>query len=60
MAELKLTLVKSIIGRKPNQIKTVRALGLTKMHSTVVKQDTVDNRQMIATVAHLVKVEEVK
>jgi len=60
MAEIKLTLVKSVIGRKPNQIKTVKALGLHKTHSTVIKADTDDIRAMAATVSHLVKVEEVK
>ncbi len=60
MADIKVTLVKSTIGRKPNQIKTVKALGLSKVNSSVIKNDTPDNRAMIQTVAHLVKVEEVK
>lgn len=60
MADMKVTLVKSTIGRKPNQIKTVKALGLSKVNSSVIKNDTPDNRAMIQTVAHLVKVEEMK
>jgi len=60
MADIKVTLVKSTIGRKPNQIKTVKALGLSKVNSSVIKNDTPDNRAMIQTVAHLVKVEEMK
>ena len=38
MAELKITLKRSIIGRPQNQRDTVKALGLKKMNSTVVKQ----------------------
>ncbi|MDP2426054.1 MAG: 50S ribosomal protein L30 [Candidatus Izemoplasmatales bacterium] len=60
MADIKITLVKSTIGHKPNQIKTVKALGLSKVHSAVIKADTQDIRGMINTVSHLVKVEEVK
>ena len=37
MAELKITLKKSLIGRPQNQIDTCKALGLTKIRSTVVK-----------------------
>ena len=37
MAELKITLKRSIIGRPQNQRDTVKALGLTKLNSTVVK-----------------------
>ncbi len=37
MSELKITLKRSIIGRPQNQRDTVKALGLGKMHSTVIK-----------------------
>ncbi len=60
MAQIKVTLVKSAIGRKPNQILTLKALGLTKTQSAVVKDDTDAIRGMINTVAHLVKVEAIK
>jgi len=60
MTHLKITLVKSLIGHKPNQIKTVKALGMTKINSSVVKEDTEAIRGMINTVAHLVKVEEIQ
>lgn len=60
MAHITVTLFKSLIGRKPNQVKTVKALGLTKIGSSVVKDDTEAIRGMIATVAHLVKIEETK
>lgn len=60
MAELKVTLKRSIIGRPQNQKDTVKALGLTKINSSVVKSDSVSVLGMIRTVAHLVDVEEVK
>ena len=39
MAQIKITLTKSPIGRKPEQRKTVVALGLGKLNSSVVKED---------------------
>ena len=57
---LKITLVKSPLTRKPNQVATVKALGLGKMNSRVVKNDNPQIRGMIKTIAHLVKVEEVE
>ena len=49
-------LVKSAYGRKPNQAKTLKALGLSKINQTVTKPDNDAIRGMIATVAHLVEV----
>lgn len=60
MAELKVTLKRSIIGRPQNQKDTVKALGLTKINSSVIKSDSASVLGMIRTVAHLVDVEEVK
>ena len=60
MAQVKITLVKGLSGNKPNQVKTVKALGLTKRNSSVVKEDNVMIRCMINTISHLVTVEEVK
>ena len=57
---LKITLVKSPLTRKPNQVATVKALGLGKISSSVVKNDNPQIRGMIKTIAHLVKVEEVE
>lgn len=59
MTELKVTLTKSVIGCPQNQRDTVKALGLKKLHSTVVKPDNVAIRGMLATVSHLVDVKEV-
>lgn len=50
-------LVKSAYGRKPNQGKTLKALGLTKINQVVEKPDNEQVRGMIATVAHLVEVQ---
>ena len=59
MAELKITLKRSIIGRPQNQSDTVKALGLTKLNSTVVKPANDAIKGMVNTVSHLVDVEEV-
>ena len=59
MAQLKITLVKSPIGRGIKQQATVKALGLNKIGKTVEKNDTPAIRGMITKVSHLVKVEEI-
>lgn len=60
MAELKITQAKSGVGGKQNQRDTLRTLGLGKIRSSVVREDTPEVRGMIRAVAHLVTVEEVK
>jgi large subunit ribosomal protein L30 len=57
---LKIKLVKSTIGAKPQHKKTIQALGLRKMHQVVEKQDNPQMRGMIQKVRHLVEVEEVQ
>lgn len=52
----KITLVKSLSGRKPNQVATAKALGLTKIGKTVVKEENEAIKGMIVTIAHMVKV----
>ena len=59
MARLKITQTKSGIGYQRNQRETLRSLGLKRMHDTVVKEDRPEIRGMVATVTHLVTVEEV-
>jgi large subunit ribosomal protein L30 len=56
---LKVTQVRSAIGRKRNQRETLRSLGLKRIHDTVVQEDRPEIRGMVATVPHLVRVEEV-
>lgn len=58
MARLKITLVRSVIGRPEDQRRTVRSLGLRKLHSTVCHEDTPAIRGMLRKISHLVKVEE--
>jgi large subunit ribosomal protein L30 len=58
VAKLKITLVRSLIGRPENQRVTVRTLGLTKTNRSVLQEDTPQIRGMINKVAHLLKVEE--
>lgn len=60
MAQIKITLTKSPIGRKPEQRKTVKALGLGKLNSSVIKEDNAAMRGMVIAISHLVTVEEVK
>ena len=56
---LRIMLTKSPIGYSYRQKRTVRALGLRRMHQTVEHKDTPSIRGMIAKVRHLVMVEEV-
>ena len=57
--KLRVTLVKSTIGAIPKQVKTVEALGLTKLNKTVELPDNDAVRGMIFKVNHLVKVDEI-
>ncbi len=56
----RVTLVRSPAGRLPNQRATVKALGLRKLHHSVVIDSNPALLGMVKTVSHLVVVEEVK
>ncbi|MCK5249458.1 MAG: 50S ribosomal protein L30 [Spirochaetaceae bacterium] len=56
--KIRVTLVRSPIGRKPEQRATVKALGLGKMNSTVEKEANDAILGMVRSISHLVKVEE--
>ena len=58
--KLRVTKVRSAIGRDSGQKKTLEALGLGKVNSTRVHSDTPQIRGMIFKVKHLLKVEEVE
>ena len=58
MKTIEITLVRSLIGRKPNQIATAKALGLTKINQTVEKEANEASLGMVNTIKHLVKVVE--
>lgn len=55
---MKITLVKSLIGRKKSHIATAEALGLNKIGKTVEKVDSEAMRGMVKEISYLVKVEE--
>lgn len=57
--QLKVTLIRSVIGQKPAKVATVRSLGLGKISSSNILPDNESVRGMVAAVAHLVKVEEI-
>lgn len=57
-ARLRITLKRSLIGRPPDQRKTVRALGLRRINHTVEKPDNLAVRGQVQKVQHLVAVEE--
>ncbi len=57
--QLKITLRKSKIGRLQNQIANLQALGLSKIGSSVIKEDTPQTRGMIEKVSFMLDVEEI-
>ncbi len=57
--QLRITLVRSTIGRPSDQGRTVRSLGLRRLHHTVLRPDQPAIRGMVQKISHLVKVEEV-
>jgi large subunit ribosomal protein L30 len=59
MSQIKVSQVKSGIGGKQNQRDTLRSLGLRRIGDVAVKEDRPEIRGMLATVSHLVTVEEV-
>jgi large subunit ribosomal protein L30 len=60
MAQLKITWIKSYIGRPRKQRRVVRALGLRRLHHTVIHGDTPTIRGMVNKVQHLLTVEELE
>ena len=60
MANIKVTLVKSLIGRKDDQIATAYSLGLKKIGDVTVQPDNAATQGKIKKITHLVKVEEAK
>ena len=58
MAEVKITLKRSVIGRPQDQIATIKALGITKTNRLVVKTRNEAIDGMLKKVAHLVEVTE--
>lgn len=57
--KLKITQIKSLIGRNFKQKRTIEALGLRRMHHSVEHNDTPQIRGMLNVVSHMVTVVEV-
>jgi large subunit ribosomal protein L30 len=55
---LHVTLVRSPIGYPEPQKRTVRALGLRRMHQTVEHEDSPALRGMLTKIVHLLRIEE--
>ena len=56
--KLRVTLTRSLIGLKPNHVRTLNALGLRRIRASVVHDDTPAIRGMIDRVPYAVRVEE--
>ncbi len=57
MAKIKLTLVKSLIGRLKAHIACAKGLGIKKIHKTIEVDDTPENLGMINRINYLLKTE---
>ncbi len=57
MPKLKIRLDRSLIGAEQSQRRTVRALGLLRLHHSVEREDTPTIRGMLHKVRHLITVE---
>ena len=58
MSKVKITLTKSLIGRKSNQIATANSLGLHKINDTTVQEANAVTEGKIRVISHLVTVEQ--
>lgn len=59
LAHLEITQKKSEIGSPPDHRGTLRALGIKRMHHTVVQEDNAVIRGMVRKIAYLLEVHEV-
>ena len=59
MGKLRITQIRSTIGRLPKHRRTIKALGLGRIRKTVVHDDTPQIRGMVASVSHLITMEEI-
>lgn len=58
MANLKITLVKSLNSKTENQIATAKSLGLTKIGAVTIQPDNAQTQGKIKKISHLIKVTE--
>lgn len=54
--KIKVKLVKSLIGRKPGHVRSIKALGLKKINQEVSVLDNIYNRGLINKISYLVKI----
>jgi len=59
LSKLRVTWTRSAIDYEADQKATIKALGLKRLHQTVVKDDNPSMRGMLFKVKHMVRVEEV-
>ncbi|HDP67376.1 MAG TPA: 50S ribosomal protein L30 [Candidatus Marinimicrobia bacterium] len=59
-ARLRITQIKSAIDYRQRARRTLEALGIKRMHHTVIQPDNPAIRGMIKSIEHLLKVEEIK
>ena len=57
MAQLKITLTKSLVGRIVKHIATASSLGLKKINDVTVQPDNAQTRGKIAKISYLIKVD---
>jgi len=58
MAKLKITLINSVIGHNEKVRANVKTLGLSKLHQSVIHEDSPDIRGKVKKIEHLLSVEE--
>ncbi|OQX89579.1 MAG: 50S ribosomal protein L30 [candidate division Zixibacteria bacterium 4484_93] len=59
MKQIRITQIRSSIGHPREQKRTLRALGIKKMHHSVVKESSPEILGMVRKIAHLVRVEKI-
>ncbi|MFC2165510.1 50S ribosomal protein L30 [Acidobacteriota bacterium] len=58
--QLRIKLVRSVIGRPQKQREVVKGLGLRRINSEVIREDRPETRGMIRKIPHLIEVEELE
>ena len=58
MAQMKIKLVKSLIGSKKDQIATAQSLGLKRIGDETVQPDNAQTKGKVAKIIHLIDVTE--
>jgi large subunit ribosomal protein L30 len=59
MSKIRITQIRSKIGKPERQKRTLEALGIKKMHHSVEHEATPQILGMVVKIRHLVKVEEI-